>query len=280
MHWKRYKSMQTKSLVGMGLQDVYSDQYWDIVAELNTRATTEMVEAAQSMFESANWHKRVMAVHILGEMTLRNPSKNCYQSYAVEQTHEILCRALRDQCLQVVIAALRGLGYRPAPEAVTAIMQYADHPDAQVRKAVAVSLGSYAQNQCLDVLLRLAADANDDVRDWATFSLNLICQNGIDTPAVRERLWVNMYDTYGEVRGEAILGLAMRKDPGVTDFLLNKTDVSYYGFCELEAAETLADPRLYPVLEKFWNQCSTDNDTDIAWLSALRDAMQACQPKE
>ena len=46
-------------------------------------------------------------------------------------------------------------------------------------------------------------DEDEDVRDWATFSIH---QGGHDTPEVRARLWEALDDPFSNVRAEAAFG--------------------------------------------------------------------------
>jgi HEAT repeat protein len=56
----------------------------------------------------------------------------------------------------------------------------------------------------------LAQDTDEHVRDWATFGLGVLGQ--VDSPEIREALVTRLSDTNLDVREEALVGLAKRKD--------------------------------------------------------------------
>ena len=67
------------------------------------------------------------------------------------------------------------------------------------------------EEEAVAALVRLAADPDSDVRDWATFGLG--SQLDVDTYAVREALVAGLADKAGNTAGEALVGLARRHDP-------------------------------------------------------------------
>ena len=62
----------------------------------------------------------------------------------------------------------------------------------------------------LDALIALSGDAEDDVRDWATFALGTLAE--ADDPALRDALAARLDDPDEATRLEAVHGLAVRGD--------------------------------------------------------------------
>ena len=62
-------------------------------------------------------------------------------------------------------------------------------------------------------MLKLTADTDEDVRDWAAFGIGVL--GDIDSPEVRDALAACLQDANEEVREEAMVGLAKRKDQRV-----------------------------------------------------------------
>ncbi len=120
---------------------------------------------------------------------------------------------------QPLASGIHALGHLDNSEAVPLISRFSGHPSADVRFAVACALGSYS-NLPLSVtnLLALMRDANADVRDWATFGLGVL--GDCDSPEIRDALTCRLADQNEDVREEAMVGLAKRKDERVLPNLL------------------------------------------------------------
>ena len=96
-------------------------------------------------------------------------------------------------------------------------------------------MGSYP-NVPLSVthLLELARDTDADVRDWATFGLGV--QGDCDTPEIRDTLVRCLTDQNEDVREEAMVGLAKRKDRQVLPLLLQALQEASISVRVFEAA--------------------------------------------
>ncbi len=117
-----------------------------------------------------------------------------------------------------LISAISALGHLDDPSAVPLICPYEFHPDSEVRFAVACALGSFPNDpEAIDTLIRLTADMDDDVRDWATFGLGVL--GGTDTIEIRDALAARLSDPSQDTREEAAVGLGKRKDRRVIPIL-------------------------------------------------------------
>lgn len=226
-----------------------SDRYWSIVGELHVFGRPEIVVLAENLYQSHRWNKRLLAVDIFNQLLIKNinwskqdPFIEEYIHYAVEESQAVLLKALEDDNEEIIAVAIIGLGHRPTPIALSHLINYFDHDNADIRHSVAFALGAYEEEASIDALLRLAMDGDDDVRDWATFALASLHES-VDTPAIREVLWLNVADENENVSGEALKGLALRKDPRVLEVLKAKliSDCTYH---VLEAAEYMDEALL------------------------------------
>jgi HEAT repeats len=150
-------------------------------------------------------------------------------------------------------AIARALGATCDARTMTTLVALAGHADSDVRFQAAMSLSSILSDHPDDAgvaaLIRLCADDDAEVRNWATFGLGWI--TAIDGDDVREALWQRTTDSYSEAREEAIRGLARRRVPAVLPLLtelLAADDVHVHTFY---AAELLGHPSLVPLLEEF-----------------------------
>ncbi|TYB66667.1 hypothetical protein FXF51_16325 [Nonomuraea sp. PA05] len=181
------------------------DQAWELV----TKATEDPVAASGlgfSLLSSADGVERKVGCDLLGSLaqideSLREPVLFAVLGLLASET---------DHAVHASIA--RALGCTGDERAVPELLRLAGHPDGDVREYVAWSLPMSPDpgDAVIEVLIRLSADPEDEVRNWATFALGAQCD--ADGAAIREALWARVGDAYGEVREEAIAGLARRGD--------------------------------------------------------------------
>jgi HEAT repeat protein len=138
------------------------------------------------------------------------------------------------------------LGHIGDPRAVSALLPLKDHPDSGVRFGVVLGLSPHSEPSAIDGLIKLSSDSDEDVRNWATFGLGSM--TAVDTPALREALVARLGDGNDEIRGEALDGLAQRKDQRVLEPLRHELTARPVGILAVEAAGSLGDPSLLPLL--------------------------------
>ncbi|MGC4812623.1 HEAT repeat domain-containing protein [Micromonospora sp. DT228] len=164
----------------------------------------------------------------------------------------------------------RALGATCDPRALPTLVALAGSPDSDVRFQVAAALpmvliDDHPSDDGVAALIVLSADADPEVREWATFSLGWL--STADGDDVRRALWDRTRDTNDEVRAEGARGLARRRDaralPLVRD-LLAREGVPTFTF---QAAAYLADASLLPLLDGF------DPTAD-----GVADALRECDP--
>lgn len=160
------------------------------------------------------------------------------------------------------------------PAALTLLWPFVSHPDAEVRSAVVHGLLPVAAEAVAELVV-LSADDDVDVRNWATFGLgSQMCgardAGYVESPERRAALWARRDDPDEDTRGEALVGLANLADERVIPLLERElATVGDYTHC-VEAAETMADPRLRDALV-----ARRDGGDDSKKLVA---AIAACEP--
>ncbi|GAA4508973.1 hypothetical protein GCM10023191_069420 [Actinoallomurus oryzae] len=159
------------------------------------------------------------------------------------------------------------LGSTHDRRAVPLLVSLAAHPDPDVRLQAAQALPFMPPEEAvIGVLIRLTADQDPPVRNWATFGLG--SQAEADAPAVREALWARVGDEEEDVHAEAVFGLARRRDPRATPLAIEllEAEQGIYSW-GLEAVACLRDPALLPYLAGY-------DATSPAVAAALRE----CDP--
>ena len=156
------------------------------------------------------------------------------------------------------------------PRGVAVLVTLAGHPDAELREQVARSfpglLTGRPDGPDIRALLTLCRDPEDEVRNWATFTLGF--QAEVDSSAIRAALMERTTDPFPEVREEAVAGLARRHDlravPLLVELLADPEGTHSF---TVSAATIMGVPELLPALAAY--------EREDSWLP---EAMAACDP--
>jgi HEAT repeat protein len=257
-------------------EDYDDEQAWELIHLLRKQGEPELVDLVLPLLRDPDeWHRQI-AAQVLGQ-------------YGYEQGRPFgervmpeLVRAARvepdDETRAIIVDAI---GDAEDSAWVPELLRYVRDPYAPVRQSVAASLprmlsGEEMNASAVEALIVLTADADSDVRDWATFSLGN--QSDQDSPAIREAFAARLEDEDRETRFEAVLGLSRRGDPRALEPVLRTfTDPDAAVFLlDLAAAAALADPLLLPALLQL--RASWDDDED-EYTVALINAIDRCRPE-
>jgi HEAT repeat protein len=171
---------------------------------------------------------------------------------------------------------LESLGYAFAhldePRGIGPLCALADHREDRVRLAIVHGLMHHHEERAVHTLIRLSADEDDDVRDWATFAVGT--QIPLDTPAIRDALDARLHDNHPATQEEAMWGLAMRLDaraiPVLLEFL-EDFEGPVLDSALLVLADHLDDPRLPAAIARRWpdgvpaeTRTRADDDYELA----------------
>lgn len=198
-------------------EDQDGDAWDEGMGELLDRGLPEAMGVARALFDTG--HDRVLAASIAGNVA------GADAQYAPEVVQRLvpLLDEDDDDLLTAVVLALGWVSDSRAllpAGAVARIVALARYPSEDVRYAVARALGQlgtwpegaervHLGPDVVDALLRLMADPDTDVRDWATFELS---DSDADGDEVRAALRARLADEDVDVRIEAVRGLAFRGD--------------------------------------------------------------------
>jgi hypothetical protein len=94
-----------------------------------------------------------------------------------------------------------------------------------------------------------------------------------DTPEIRAALRARLHDSDGDTAGEAMVGLARRKDVQVVTPLLEVLQAGNVGSLPLEAAAALGDSVLLPALRQIQAHWSENQEWPY---QLLEEAIAAC----
>lgn len=265
-------SKTARSLIGMALQhDEDDDAYWECVTALRQYRGRDQGSWLRRHAQSRNWRMRTLVVNILCQLAMPG-GRLARQAAEVELAKEVLGRGLRDSHWRVNEASLFGLGHREYPEYLPQMLAFLDSSRASLRHGLAFALGRYPQPEAAKALLRLMRDEAREVRNWATFGLASLSEQ--DGPAIREGLLAAAEDVDAEIRGEALIGLARRRDERVRELVMRELRGEFHGSWAIDAAASLADPIFLPALEAL--KANPEILADGYFSSVLADAITAC----
>lgn len=259
------------------------DAFWKHVNVLHNRATRETFETAKRLCLSRQENARVLGADVLCQ--LRKVWKTKMEQTEsklvfVAASRKLIRPMLRDKRTEVVRTAIYALGHLKDPQRAKRLARFAIHPNPDLRYAVAYALGGDSHPLSVRTLIRLMEDPDRDVRNWATFGLGSLGDpKKNDSPQIREAFIKRLGDTCLDARGEAMAGIARRKDERVIDIIqreLRGPDPSNY---ILSAAFEFGNPVFYPALEKLWRGIKCHGKKHSWWCMDLQFAIKACTPQ-
>ena len=222
------------------LTNTDEDAVWTTISDLQLRGSRDIFEHSSNLCTSPEPYKRRVGVDILGQLGITN---NTFH----EEVLAILLSMLEKEQEPTVLKSIAiALGHRHDPRAIEPLIHLKKHPDEGVREGVVSGLTSYEDELAIQTLIELSKDpAAYYIRDWATFALGT--QIKADTPAIREALVARLVDEEGIVRGEAMIGLALRHDQRMLEPLLNDLTTGWLGTMLTDEADRIRQS-LYPAL--------------------------------
>ncbi len=248
---------------------IVQEDFEESLALVHYRGGEEEFLLGVQYLQSDDFIDRIVGADILGQLGWAD------QSYR-EESVDLLIPLLRDGEASVVHAVCCSLGHRHHVKSLPYIIGLADSSAGLIRLGVAQALLGFESDDAINTLIFLSKDSDIDVRNWAMFGL--ATQIETDTDVVRDALLAGTSDSDFEVRGEALVGLAARKDLRVVDLLLKEwSSHSGISILSLEAAEEIANPRLYSRLAYFVE--TLDCEGDSLFETQLHSALEACKPK-
>ncbi|MEN6521806.1 MAG: HEAT repeat domain-containing protein [Armatimonadota bacterium] len=287
-------SRNIRELIMAALAQDEEDKREQIIHELQNKQDSESVFlAAKELCASEEPQERALGAEILGFLGF--PDRPF-----IKDSADILTRMISKEndsdVIYYIVDALRHLedfrvignveihGRAPIylknyPAIIPHILPFVDHSDAEVRTVIVLALGAALLNtpghedkSAVKALIKLSADKDRNVRDWAVFELGAEHLTLVEWPEITEALLKRVSDEDAEVRSQALLGLARRHTAGTVELLIHELswqlaqeNISDY---TLEAAYELADHSLCPVL------CRFKDNFDSEW---VEKALEACK---
>jgi len=220
-------SDQLDEIFAQTLTGDYDDESpWKAVRKLHNIGSRQVFDRAAAWCSSDNPLKRARGADVLAQLGAARDHPQ--QTFRDEAFSVVSTLAKGETDPLPLLSAVYALGHIGNPLAVPLVIEHRFHSSADVRQAVAYALSCFAQEpRAVDTLLALTGDADDDVRDWATFGLGVL--GDLDSEKIRDALYQRITDSNRDVREESLVGLAKRQDRGALPALiaeLNKPEIS------------------------------------------------------
>jgi hypothetical protein len=202
------------------LGDYEAEAGWAAVSALRRDGSRAIFEHAAAWCVCDDPLKKARAAAVLCQLQCapatnvpgEKPNGNTPEWIFRDESYALVTKMLENEHDPTVLdSAVCALGHLGNVRSVPLILSYQDHPDENVRFAVAFALGCFPNDpQSVRALLKLTSDAGADIRDWAVFALGV--QGDADSPEIRETLLRCLTDANEDVCEEAAVGLAKRQD--------------------------------------------------------------------
>jgi HEAT repeat protein len=183
---------------------------WNSIAALHWRGSRDVFDRAAELCRSPRARERALGADILGQLGIPE------RAFPEESFCPVL-QLLSDSATEVLYSAIVALQHIDRETAAAHVIPFSNYSDDDVRYAVALGLSAVQSEEAINALLTLTRDRESDVRNWATFGLGQ--QSDADSPEIREALAAGLQDGDEDVRYEAIIGLARRRDTRMAGFL-------------------------------------------------------------
>ncbi|QQR42756.1 HEAT repeat domain-containing protein [Myxococcus xanthus] len=236
------EEQSTEALIQMALEgDEDDERAWDAIGTLQRRGTREVLDAAIQLTGAPSAKARGRGADILGQL---GGEERTFPAECCEALVDLLRREPEPA---VLLSAGVALGHLRDARALSDLIKLAGHPSDEARYGAAHGLAVLHAPEAVEALIRLSADEDRDVRDWATFGLGTMMED-VDTPALRDALAARLGEEDTEIFGEALVGLADRKDPRTIEPVRTALRGERVTVYVLESAASLGDPSFYPLL--------------------------------
>lgn len=262
---QKIKNLATLEIIDRAYSTQDEEKYWNLIAELHARGTNLEFQAAKQICSSKDPIKREIGADILGQLGWRTKA---FQNESVS----LLVQLLKDQNSDVIASAAFSLGHRNDPRAVPNLLKLISHKEARVRHGVTLGLSALDNHDAVVGLIILSKDLDRDVRNWATFGIG--SQTDLDSGDIRTALLDRVEDEDPEIRGEALIGLAIRKDKRIKDTIIKELSGEFNGIWAVEAAMLTKDYDFYPLLVNLRDKLI--GDIEPRFITDIEEAIKEC----
>jgi len=239
------------------------EKYMEYINELRKRGNSKVFNLAKEYAYSQDPIKRDISASVLSQIAYKS---GAFKGEAIY----LLSKLLNDKNSAVLISAIYAFGYRKCLRYAKKLASFVKLDSKEINEALAFSLGGYENEDAVDTLILLMKNRDFDIRNWATFSLAQITE--MNNQKICDTLFANLNDEK-EIRGEAILGLARRKDKRVIEAITEDLQSEFYGSWIFEAICKMPNKKYLQYFDKFIE--NLDIEDKKAFETDIKEAKEA-----
>ncbi|WPV64047.1 hypothetical protein [Chitinophaga sp. LS1] len=271
----RRKDFTAEELLTRVLNNKSQKTYWDNVRELYRRGGEETFKRCYQLVKTGTDREKEVAVDILAQL---GSTGRPYLKESLQLYFELLERALLDSAfttdlLITVLHAIRFNNDTLSAAQAKAVSAFKSHSDKYVRLGVVYALLGVEHQVAVDAMVELTTDKFSAIRNWATFGIG----SRIDKhpKQIITALWNRVNDKEEETRFEAIVGLAIRKEAGIKEVIIQELLTGEFGTLLFDAIEALDDADFLPALKRLHKESQKDKTIDPGWLGKLDETISS-----
>ena len=271
-----HMKMNKNSISSKVTQALYSrskSEYWKLVTSIGAVIDEGNLSDLLLLVESNHANSKALYGDILSRAVSLDDGLKSKAFIHVTQM-------LSDESIDVITSALFATRNAAQPPSYKKeFLQLSESDSVKVRRACASVApyyvmpdveGSTADEDILSAALKLGRDEDEEVRNWATFAF----ANGIDndSPGIRGHLKQQLEDSFQDVRQEAAVALALRKDRSVYDLIQKELSNKGPAPLWIDAAGNTRDEMFLPRLRELRSLHANDND--LSYIYSIDDAIE------
>lgn len=211
--------------------------YWENISELRKRPNQYVFDRAVELIKTNNDKEIIIGIDVLAQLGFNPRFK---QNETIEICFSLLEKEQTPKVTESILFAISHNNEILKKDQILALTNLKTHSYCIVRYGLVQALSGLEQKDAIEALIELSADKNQDIRDWAVFSLGTLIETNNDS--ITKVLWERTNDSNESVRFEAIAGLAKRKDKRIKDTLIQELkNINDNGSIILESIEDFND---------------------------------------
>lgn len=244
--------------------------YWANMHELRKRPSEDVYQQAFALAQSVIGKEIMIGVDVLAQLGV---AKRYNQAKTVKLYFDLLKVPQSPKVLYTILSAIGHNNASLTKRHISKLAEFKDHNYSDVRFGLVFALCCVEMDLAIQLLIELMTDKHPDVRDWATFSIGT--QSEMNTPKIIEALKARLNYSHRMPRVEAIIGLALRKDPCFKEILIEELeDIDDHGSFILESIEALEDVDFIPLIEKQIAKNKVTQQVNEEWLISTLEVLK------